>query len=340
LQARLEAWAVEPGRRGISAAVIQADGTSWAGAAGLARTGERLRPDHEIAVGSITKTVTAALVLRLWEEGRLGLDDPVGAWLTGLDFVPPQITLRQLLNHTCGLANYTLDPAFAAAVAADPARRFAAREVLELFVGPPAFPPGERTEYTNTAFLVLGLVAEAAGGRDVAVQWRQRFWGPLGLDEVFLPPDEGARGPVAHAWVGASPSTMREVDPLENVAGFSARGAAFGLMASPRAVARWGRALFAGAVVGEAARTEMLRFVPPEGSLSVESGSGLGVRRYRYGGGEQWGHSGAAPEGSSILVFEPSSGITVALAMNQSPATHGSSHFALAGELLDLAAGR
>ena len=336
----LQAWIAEPGHVGVSAAVIQSDGSLWTGTAGLARTGEPLRPEHQIAMGSITKTLTGALVLQLSQEGRLRLDDSVGTWLGALDDVPPQISLRQLLNHTCGLGNYSLHPAFEPTLLADPARRYAPREVLALFLPPPRFAPGARTEYTNTSFLLLGLVAEAAGGRGVAAAWRERFWGPLALEEAFLPADEAARGSVANAWVGTSAATMRETEPLRNVAGFSARWAAFGLLASPRAVARWGRALFAGQVLEPATRQQMLQFVPPEGTITVESGCGLGVRRYAYGGREQWGHSGASPEGSSIFLFEPSSGITVAVAMNQSPATHASSHFALAGDLLRLAGGR
>jgi D-alanyl-D-alanine carboxypeptidase len=340
LQASLDAWLLDPGRRGVSAAVVLADGALWTGTAGLARTGEPLRADHQIAVGSITKTATAALVLKLVEEGRLSLDDPASGWVNGLDHVPPQVTLRQLLNHTCGLANYTLHPDFAATLASDPARRFAPRELLELFLAPPVFAAGARTAYTNSAFVLLGLVAEAAGRRDVARQWRERFWSPLGLDEVFLPPDEPARGSVANAWVGSAAATQREVEPLANVAGFSSRWAAFGLVASPRDVARWARALFAGPVLAAESRRAMLSFVTAAGEIPQESGSGLGVRRYQYGGREQWGHSGAAAEGSSLVLHEPSSGVTLAVAMNQSPASHGSSHFTLAGELLRIASGR
>jgi D-alanyl-D-alanine carboxypeptidase len=340
LEGALQAWIAQPGRVGVSAAVIRPDGSLWTGARGLARAGEPLRPDHQIAVGSITKTVTAALVLQLSEAGRLALDDTVAEWLGALEDVPPQITLRQLLNHTCGIGNYTLDPAFAPALAADPARRFTPQEVLALFLLPPRFAPGARTEYTNTSFLLLGLVAEAASGRRVADLWRERFWGPLGVDEVFLPPDEAARGSVADAWVGSSAATLRQTDPLQNVAGFSSRWAAFGRMASPRAVARWGRALFGGDVLEPSTRGQMLQFVPPEATTGVESGSGLGVRRYAYGGREQWGHSGASAEGSAILLYEPASGVTLAVAMNQSPATHASSHFALAGDLLRLAGDR
>jgi D-alanyl-D-alanine carboxypeptidase len=186
--------------------------------------------------------------------------------------------------------------------------------------------------------VLLGMVAESAGGVEVAAQWRARFWGPLGLDEVFLPPDEPPLGSVANAWVGGSAATQREVEPLANVAAFSARWAAFGLVASPRDVARWARALFAGNVLGPAARREMLTVVPA-GEAGFETGWGLGVRRYGYLGREQWGHSGAADEGSSLVLHEPSSGVTLAVAMNQSPASHGSSHFLLAGELLRIVTG-
>jgi D-alanyl-D-alanine carboxypeptidase len=317
----------------VSAAVILRDGSQWTGTAGLARTGEALRPDHQIAVGSITKTVTAALVLQLGEEGRLALDDRVERWVPGLAHVPAQVTLRQLLNHTSGVANYTLHPAYAPTLAAEPTRRFSPRELLALFPGPPVFAPGEQTDYTNTAFVVLGLVAEAAGAREIAAAWRKRFWDPLRLDEVFLHPDEPAGGPVANAWVG-NPAAL-ETEPLRNVAACSSRWAAFGLFASPRAVARWGRALFVGSVLSAESRAEMLRFAPPMPG-TLETGSGLGVRRYAFGGREQWGHSGATEDASSLLLHEPSSGVTVAVAMNQSPGSHGSSHFPLASELLRL----
>jgi D-alanyl-D-alanine carboxypeptidase len=333
LQGLLDAWASAPVHMGVSAAVVRSDASLWSGASGLARTGEALRPDHQIAVGSITKTVSAALVLQLSQEGRLRLDDTVGSWLGGIRYVPPQVTLRQLMNHTCGLANYTENPAFPAAISADAARRFAPLELLELFLGPPVSAPGARTQYTNTAFVVLGLAAEAAGGHPIAAQWRERFFGPLGLREVFLPPDEPARGAVANAWVGSASATD-ETDPLRNVAGFSSRWAAFGLVASPRDVARWSQKLFAGGVLEPATRQQMLQFVPAAGTIPQETGSGLGVRRYLYGNREQWGHSGASPEGSSIVLHEPASGLTVAVAMNQSPATHASSHFALVGQLL------
>jgi D-alanyl-D-alanine carboxypeptidase len=331
----LDAWVHEPRHHGVSAAVIGPDASLWAGTAGLARTGEPLSPDHHLAIGSITKTVTAALVLQLVDEGHLRLDDAVSRWRPGLPHVPPEVTLRQLMNHTAGLANYTLHPAYAPTLAADPGRWFAPEEVLALFLGPPVFGPGERTEYTNTSFLVLGLVAEAAGDLDVAKAWRRRFWTPLGLPDVFLPPDEAPSGPVANAWVSGPDAAVLDTDPLGDVAACSTRWAAFGLFAAPRDVARWGRALFAGGVLSSASRAEMLRFEPPAPG-TLETGSGLGVRRYAFFGREQWGHSGATDVGSSILVYEPSSGITVAVAMNQPPASHGSSHFALAAELLRL----
>jgi D-alanyl-D-alanine carboxypeptidase len=318
----------------VSAAVILADGSTWEGTAGPARTGEALQPHHQLVIASITKTVTSALVLQLAEEGRLGLDDSVGRWLGELRNVAPQITLRQLLNHTSGVANYTTHPAFAAALAADRSHVFTPRELLDRFVGTPDFAPGQGTLYSNTGFLLLGLVAEAASGQPIANEFRLRFWNPLGLEEVFLPIAEPARGIVANAWMSAS-GGLREVDPLANPAALSARGVAWGLIASAGNVARWGRALFAGDVLGAEMRLEMLQFVPAAGNIAPETGSGLGVRRYLYDGREIWGHSGGAPDGASLLAHDPLSGITIAVIANQDQGTLGLAHFLLAGRLLD-----
>ncbi|MEZ4456197.1 MAG: serine hydrolase domain-containing protein [Gemmatimonadales bacterium] len=119
-----------------------------------------LRPEHLISIASITKTMTGAVILRLAEAGKLVLDDPISRWLQPIANVDPAITVRQLLNHTSGVANYTADPAFSAAIAADPGHRFSREELLQ-FIGPyRAFAPGARTQYTNTAFILLGMIAE------------------------------------------------------------------------------------------------------------------------------------------------------------------------------------
>jgi D-alanyl-D-alanine carboxypeptidase len=332
-QAALRDWASDPGHYGVSAAVIFPNGAEWAGVGGVAGADEPLRPEDLIWIASITKTMTGAVILQLVEEGSLGLDDRIGDWLDPIEHVNPDITIRQLLNHTNGLFNYTWSSPLSPVVTADPSHVFSATELLD-YLEPPAFSPGEKTQYTNTSFVLLGLIAEAATGAPIMDLWETRLWSPQGLDEIFLPGFQDPPGPVANAWMGRPPAT--ETVPLDRMSLLSLGNSAWGLFSNARTVARWGRALFAGNVVGDAMRHEMTRLVPAAGNIPGESGVGLGIRSYEYLGREQLGHSGGSALGSSLLLYDPTTGITVAVIMNQGA---GAAHFQLAPRLLALAAG-
>lgn len=334
LEAEVDLWARGSSHRGVSAAVIFADGEEWIETSGVAASGAGLTRDHLTWIASITKTMTGAVILQLAEEGALGLDDPVSKWLGVIPNVDANITLRQLLNHTNGLANYTSHPNLSTQIDADPTHVFTAAELVG-FIDPKAFDPGTRTQYTNTSFLLLGLVAEAATGESITDLYHDRLWSPLGLTEIFLPGHESAPGPVATAWRG-SPAD-EQVTPLEEISLLTIGNSAFGLFSNARTVARWGRALFTGQVFGSAMRSEMLEIVPAAGNIPGEAGAGLGIRTYAYLGGQQWGHSGGSPLGSSLLLYDAQSGITVAVLMNQG---RDADHFELAPKLLEIARAR
>lgn len=324
----IDAWSRVPAHRGVVASVILPDGAQWTGAAGRAADDEPMRPHHLIGIASITKTMTAAVVLQLVDEGVVQLDDPVERWLDPIAHVPTAVTVRQLLNHTNGLDNYSASAALGTALAADPLHVFTPEELLG-FVGPPRFTAGERTEYTNTAFLLLGRIAERATGRPIVELYRQRLWAHLNLDGVFMPGVEEPPSPVA-----AALGRTGIVNPLAQVALLSIGQSAFGLFADASTVARWGRALFGGGVLSPERQDEMRTLVPAAGNIPGESGAGLGIRGYEYLGRRQYGHSGGMSLGSSLLLFDPSSGVTVAVLANQGA---NAGHFALAPELLSAA---
>ncbi len=328
LDAVLDAWAAAPGHEGVSASVVLADGSQWTGVAGTVGASDPMLEEHLIWVASLTKTMTGALVLQLADEGALSLEDPVSRWLAPRRHVEPSITLRQLLNHTNGLDNYTGSAALGAAVAADHARVFTSDELLG-FVGPPHFTPGARTEYTNTSFLLLGQVAETVTGRSIVDLYHQRLWNPLGLREIFLPGHEPPAGPVAPALSNAG-----IVAPLDRMSLLSSGHSAFGLMSNARTMARWGHELFAGRVISARMQQEMRTLVPAAGNIPGESGAGLGIRSYAYLGRTQFGHSGGSPFGSSLLLHEAATTVTVVVLINQGV---GADHFVLAPTLLEIA---
>ncbi|NUT49152.1 MAG: beta-lactamase family protein [Saccharothrix sp.] len=191
----------------VSGALVRVSGTagSWRGSGGVSRIGTRepVRPDGRFRVGSITKLFTAAAALKLDGEGVLDLDQTVQHYLPGLltpDFEP--VTVRQLLDHTHGIAGHTLPHK-------DPEWFFAHRydtwdpeELVRLGVAQgPQFPPGTRQQYGNMGYLVAGLVIEEVTGRPYGDAVRSRVIGPLGLRDTYLPgTDPRIRGPHAHGY--------------------------------------------------------------------------------------------------------------------------------------------
>ncbi len=328
LQRAIDRWEAAPTHVAVTASVVLADGRQWNGAAGPAAPGSALTPSHLIQIASITKTMTAAIILQLVDEGVLRLDDPLSRWLPPHQNVDPAITIRQLLNHTNGLANYTASAALGAALGADRQHAFTPDELLS-FVGPPQFAPGTATSYTNTAFLLLGQIAERATGRVMRDLYQLRLWSPLTITEIYLPGFDDPPGPLA-----LLRNAVGWHAPLDYGAELSIGHSAFGLIASASSVTRWGRALFSGDVISKRMQTEMRTLVSAAGNIQGETGAGLGIRSYGYLDRVQFGHSGGAGFGSSLLLFDPQTGITVTVLMNQAG---GAEHFALAPLLLQMA---
>ena len=156
---------------------------------GTTRLGAAIPPraDTHFRIASNTKTMTAAVILQLAQEGKLGLDDPVSKYVPG---VPngDNITIAELLEMRSGLYNYTNAPAISASVDRDPTRVWTPDELLAIaFAHPPNFPPGTAFEYCNTNYALLGLVVERVDGKPLARAMQDRLFGPLGLQHTVLP---------------------------------------------------------------------------------------------------------------------------------------------------------
>ena len=136
-------------------------------------------------VGSITKTFVAAVVLQLVGERRLGLGDTVERWLPGLVPNGERITLRQLLGHTSGLADFADDADFVRRTLAEPQRRWTPREVVRVALAEgPVARPGECFAYASTNYVLLGMIVERATGTSLERELRTRIFVPLGLRDT------------------------------------------------------------------------------------------------------------------------------------------------------------
>ena len=179
------------GLPGISALIRDNDGV-WVGASGKADIGKNvdMSPCTVSKAASLTKTFIATLALKLEEEGKFGLDDPLTKWL------PEKVlsklknanisTVRQLLNHTTGIADVIEDDGFYLAVLNNPAKKWTPEELLELVYGDdPEFAPGGGVSYSNTNFLLLAMVIYKATGIDHSQLLREKVLVPLALDQSF-----------------------------------------------------------------------------------------------------------------------------------------------------------
>ena len=154
--------------------------------------------DH-YRIGSITKTMTATVILQLAQEGKVSLDDPISKYRPD---VPngDNITIAQLLDMRSGLAGYTEDPVFQQAVDDDPERIWTPDELLALaFSAPPLFPPGTAWQYSNTNYVLLGLVMEDVTGQTVPELFQERLFDPLGMDATVMPALDDASMPAVYA---------------------------------------------------------------------------------------------------------------------------------------------
>jgi len=157
-------------------------------------------------VGSITKTMTATVILQLVQEGKLSLDDPISKYQPD---VPngDTITIAQLLDMRSGLAGYDLDSSFLRAVDHDPARIWSPDDVLAIgFSKPALLPPGTAFDYSNTNYILLGLVMEHVTGKTASELFKERLFDPLGLENTTLPTLDDASIPTvyAHGYMYAS----------------------------------------------------------------------------------------------------------------------------------------
>lgn len=232
---------------GLSLAVRFDDGHTIAIARGTSdvATGAELTTDDYFRIGSISKTITAATVLQMVEDGLLGLDDPVsdylGDWLPGyviggVDY-GSQVTVRQILGHTDGFKEFAWDPGFYEATSHRLDKAFDPHEIVAwgLEQGP-QFVPGEGYNYNTVGPIAAGLLIEAITGRPAHEEIRDRIFAPLGLDHIFLPPMEVPPSPIVHGYaVGALGDLLGSLPAIEPLKEAATIGGYYDVLAVPQA---------------------------------------------------------------------------------------------------------
>ena len=313
---------IDRGLIGVALAVDQGGEVLFDGAAGLANgeTQTPLSPTDRFRIYSITKTFTAVLVLQLVDEGVLSLDDTVTEWLDdpAVARIPnvEQITLRQLLTHTSGVYDYYngadspfVDDAITGE-GADWSKVWTPQELLAYVDGTRQeadFAPGQGVNYSDTNYILLGLIVEQAGGQSIPEQLHTRILDPLGLTDTFFAAAEPVPG-------GTVAGYHRLGDELIDVSGINLSWASTqgGMVSTAEDLARFADALFGGDLIEPASLEAMLTFLPAD-----EQGRewGLGVARLRTPVGGLIGMNGSGPGFVARMYWLPN-GATVVLLTN------------------------
>lgn len=275
---------------GVTFAVVRDGALVWAGSAGRDRDGRaELEPDTALVIGSVTKTFVAATILELAEENRVDLDESARTYLRSLHALSPRITIRQLLDHTSGLADVFNDTT-RVGIEEHPEHAWTTDELLAALHAP-WYQPGENWAYANTNYYLLSLVIEQVTGSSLADELARRFLQPLGLEHTRLLTPTDAGGPLEPAW-----TTI-----------FWGSGA---MTASAADLARWGDALYGSGLLGAHARQDMLAF--------NDHDYGLGAQRIELPGAVGYGHTGLLNTYTTLLWHFPSENVTIALEVNRS----------------------
>ncbi len=295
------------GIQGVVAAVITPSGR-WTMASGESYAGVPMRPDHVLAIGSNTKTLTTLVLMRLREQGRLNLDDRVTRFLAPMANVDTTITLRQLMHHSSGLGEYAGGPMYRDSVLARATRVWTPPELVPM-IPAPQFAPGTSWTYCNSNFLIAGMIAERVGGASLTTLLHNEVTTPLGLDSTRFAPQEPLVGVLAHRWIGGQDYATR---PLASE--WSAAWAAGAVLSTAGEMAELYDGLFHGRVITQASLDEMLQFSGPESY-------GLGISRKTVGGQTVIGHTGEIRGFTSVSVWVPSISSVVVVLANAMPAT-------------------
>ena len=263
-----------------------------------------LRPDSVFRIASVTKQIAAAGLLRLVESGKVKLDDPVAKYIR--DFPGGErITVLHLLNHTSGVKDYTAIPGYVDAHILDDA---GTAQMIDAFEREqPDFEPGTRWAYSNSGYVLVGAVIEAASGLPWHAYLDRVFFRPLGMKNTGYghDPKFAARQVRGYSYRGG------EVVPAQAMS-MTQPHAAGALVSNVDDLLRWNRALHEGRVLRSAAYTRM---VTPVGK-AADAGYGFGIYREKVRTHDALRHGGAIFGFASALSYLPGPDVTVVVLEN------------------------
>lgn len=298
--------------KGMSASVYIPGQGVWNGVSGNSFAGQPITTDMRFGIASNSKLFCSVMLLKLAEKNIISLADSLKDWLTiSNPNINPNITIRQLLNHSSGIS----DPFFASpwfdTINLNPTRVFTPNEVLG-WVGAPLFPAGTNWGYSNTNYVLAGMVAKSATGRNLSALIRDSILTPLNLNNTFIDVEEPVNGTIAHRWWNSI-----DYHDTSRVGLNSAVGYAGSIFSKASDMAQWYTALFNGQVINQSSMNELTGFLTTSNPAYQY---GLGLSREVTQGYQYWGHGGRTWGYKSKMIYDTCLHVTVAGLANSDPA--------------------
>ncbi|HYV92227.1 MAG TPA: serine hydrolase [Chitinophagales bacterium] len=291
--------------RGISMALIIPVQGTFIGVSGESYPGVPVTPDMRFGVGSNTKLFTATTLVKLQEMGVLSLEDHLYDWLPSYPYIDSSATIRQLLSHQTGFFDYFNDnPALFDSCFADSDRVWAPEEILAT-IGPPHFSPGQKYSYSNTNYLLAGMIIQAVTGENFLNKLHEFIFDPLTMDSTFVPPAESPNGAVAHEFYGAF-----DIGAVPQPAFYSMASSAGAIYSTANEMATWYKNLFDGTVVSDSSIAQIINL--------EHSGSfyGLGITSLVYDGHLVYYHTGGTIGYLTLTFYDADTKSTLSLLTN------------------------
>lgn len=348
LEATLDSLHAASGAPGVTAGVVLSDGTVIGLAAGMSDTTAHvaMTTDSRLMQGSVGKTYVSAVAMQLIGEGLLDPDAMVSEYLGDEPWFARMpnaeaITVRHLMTHTSGIIRYEFDERFISDLLASPGRVWEPEELLAyLFDTEAPFAPGEGWEYSDTNFILVGLIIEKLTGGTYYGELERRILIPLGYRNT-VPSDSRHVPGLVQGYAGVE--NMFGLPDAVIVDGEFAINPQFewtggGIASTSTDLARWGKDLYEGRAFDPALLPVLLEGVPARLGPNTEYGLGVIIRETRVG--PAWGHSGFFPGYLTEMYYFPEHGFSVAVQTNSSDfdslkISPGRMLVALAGEVME-----
>lgn len=266
-----------------------------AGRADVKRKGAPRATDH-MRIASVAKAFSGAVALHLVRSGKLGFEDTITQRLPGMPAAWGAVTVRQLLNHTSGLPDYTKSEGFAGQAKKDPRGLVTPRQIIDwVRADPLEFAPGSRYEYSNTDNIVIGLIVEAVTGRTYRQELKRVVFGRAKLRQTSFPRKAALPNPFIHGYLVAPGEKPEDVSTSLSPSGAWASGA---IVSTPKDLNAFIRAYLGLKFFSRAQQRQQMRFVLGGKSSPPGPGrnsAGLALFRYQTKCGTVYGHTGNFP---------------------------------------------